>query len=936
MSINLSLNLLRRSLFLILTIGFTGLASQAYAQQNGDEEETIAKDSTEEINVRNADISAIVRIFSKKTKRNYILDEKVKGKVSIFLPGRVSSSEAVRILDSVLALKGFSSVPIGENLWKIVPARDAKQTTIPTRTEDPAGKPSAAMVTRLLNLKYVNVEDVKQLLTPLISPDGLLNAYTGANSLILIDSEDNLMRLVRIARSLDVPFSDREMTIIPVDHADAQDIADKLNEILGEGEEPPSESASSGIDLIRARLRESIARRTLASQPNAAGDGAGDSSPASVASTTVAPRARAPKIIADERTNSIIVVADEDMTARIRALVSQLDSELDRSGARFYVYRCQHADAEHLAEVLAGLVGESTSTSGSDSTANSLFSNARNQGRNTNSLQRGNRFSRTQDRIRSQQRTPGRSRGENSSDSGGGTSSVTLSEDVSITADPDTNSLIIAAERTEYLKVLELLKELDVKRRQVLVEAIILEVGVDDSMQTGVDWITSAGSDDGGLLAQSNFGNDLTQLLSDPTSVGQFSIAAASAGSLKLPGITIPTQSVLLRAAKSNQNVNILSSPTILGTDNQDAEIVVGQNVPFLASTSTSGDNLSNTFNQIDRQDVGITLRITPQITSDDFVHLDIFTEVSNVVAATLTSDLGPTTSLRTSETSVFTKDGQMVVIGGLISDEISQTEDGVPFLKDVPVLGMLFREETEAINRKNLLIFITPHIVRDQFDARDLTTAGRDEMERDIEFYNHQPKRREVLRSIDIDRVSEAEIFEGEAPTTILPPKSKVDLESPDSSSPLEIEVPSNSAEAQPGSGPAAPKFVPERAELSPGEESIPASGAGSRFVVLELVAPELVPENFPIRLSGDKATIGVVIPADSSLGAKQFFGVGQNYSYHLENKAIPLRTVGVFGSPSEAKLFYSVPEDSWHTLSPFEILRLGEGPWKNGGDFG
>ena len=173
-------------------------------QSQGDKanEQEYGKDSNTEINVKNADIAAIVRIFSRKTKRNYILDEKVRGKVSIYLPGKVSSDEALRILDSVLALKGFTSVPIGENLWKIVPSKEARQSTIPTLTESRTDTPSSAVVTRLLSLKYVNAQDIQQILAQLVSADGLVNAYTGTNSLIVIDSEDNIERLVNIMNSM--------------------------------------------------------------------------------------------------------------------------------------------------------------------------------------------------------------------------------------------------------------------------------------------------------------------------------------------------------------------------------------------------------------------------------------------------------------------------------------------------------------------------------------------------------------------------------------------------------------------------------------------------------------------------------------------------------------------------------------------------------------
>lgn len=729
------------------------LAMQVSAQISDNEVENYAKDDNTEINVKDADISAIIRIFSKKTKRNYILDEKVKGKVSIFLPGKVSSNEAINILDSVLSLKGFTSVPIGENLWKIIPARDAKQTTIPT-INNISGRGNATVVTKLINLKHVGADEVRSLLAPLVSSSGLLNAYTGTNSLIIIDQEDNIKRLTKIISTIDIPFTDQELIIIPIEHAEAQDIADKLTEIMGSNDDSDGDAgASGGIARTPSAKRASLRNRN--NSQNATNSSL-------TSAKTVSARVRAPKIIADERTNSVIVVADAETGNKVRALAKQLDSSVDLSGNRFYVYRCQHANAEEIAEVLAGLVGQGGNNTQGNSTP-ALF-----PGQNTGSRDRGNRFSSTQDRLNSQSRTPGRSRSENNNTSGG-TSSVSLSENISITADPSTNSLVINAGKSEYEKVRELLKQLDIKRRQVLVEALILEVGVNESLNLSTEFSTSGGGLDGGIYA-SNTQGGLANLISDPTALNNFTLAAASAGTLSLPnGISIPSQTILMNAAQNNSNANILSSPNILATDNEQAEIVVGQNVPFLASTSSNQTNLNNTFNQIDRQDVGITLRITPQISSSDFVTLNMFTEVSNVLESTANSELGPTTTIRTSETTIITKNNQMIVIGGLISDNISEAEDGVPFLKDVPIIGSLFRATSENQRKTNLLIFITPRIIKDQFDARTISLEHRDHLQNTIINGDVYPDRKNSLESSKLHEVIEVEEYEGEIPKQII-----------------------------------------------------------------------------------------------------------------------------------------------------------------------
>lgn len=881
-----------------------------------------AKDSSTEINVRDAELAAIVRIFSKKTKRNYILDERVKGKVSIYLPGRVSSGEAVRILDSVLALKGFTSVPIGDNIWKIIPAQEAKQTTIPT-VDEISGRGSPTVVTTLVNLKHVAADDLKQLLTPLVSSYGLLNAYTGSNSLIIIDSEENVKRIKRIINELDIPFTDREMVIVPVEFADAVDVAEKINEIISDGEDKDS-NPTSPHDFIKARL-DARSRLTNGSENNATSTGQ---------SITVAARSRAPKIIADQRTNSIIVVADEENTAKVRALISQLDSQVDLSGNQFFVYRCQHASAEELAQVLAGMANnKSNSSSGSTTTGLSRTSI--------------NRTQQSEGRLSQTRRTPGQSR-STSNDQSGQTGSFNFGDEITITADPSTNSLVIYASRNDYDKMKTLLKELDIKRKQVLVEAAILEVRITEGTQLGTTWIGSGGGADGGLIGTQS-PDSLASLLTNPaeffanpSKVQGLTVAAASSGTLSLPGgVAIPSQSALVTAAANSSNVNILSSPTILTTDNEEAEIIVGENVPFLASTSTSETNLNNTFNQIDRQDVGITLRITPQISSSNFVTLRIFTEVSNVVEESKASTLGPTTTIRTSETTVITKDGQMVVTGGLIGDLIEQTETGVPFLKDIPVLGHLFKVEGERQVQTNLLIFITPRILDNQYDARDETIERRNVMQNVIEHYEMTPTRAEILQNRDIDRVTETEIYDGKKPSTILPPtkpeivsnkKNNTQATVHTSSAPiLELE-----ARPEIPSAPTA-KFAPSQESVfNANSQVVPASRRiidekGALFVILQPL-DQTAADNFrlPLVTSPSGVLLPITIPAGSSQTAQSFFEAGQHYCYQANNHCNRLRALGIFTSRTEAETFYGVDAARWHTLSPHEIMNLGKQLWQ------
>ena len=929
------------------------------------DEETLAKDSSTEINVKNADITAIIRIFSKKTRRNFILDERVKGKVSIYLPGRVSSEESMRILDSVLAYKGFASVPIGKNLWKIVPAKEAKSSTIPTQRDPPDGTPGPEVVTRLVQLKYINADEVRQLLAQLISADGFLSAYAATNSLVLIDSEDNIARLLDIVNTMDVPFSNREMTIIPIVNAEAKDIAEKLNEILGlnSSQGPGSGGAAAGgnldfgLELARARVRQMAMQNAGGAQagmnPNQTGAAPGGGE---AASASVGARASQPKIIADERTNALVIVADEDTTARVRAIVSQLDSKVDMSGAQYWVYRCQHASADELADVLGGLVGKGGSGSRSGSEGGGMF----NAGSDLISGSTGG-SSRRSGRQSGQNRTPGQSRGTTSSGNGGA-SSVELSENLSITADKSTNTLVIFGNKTDYQKIKALLEKLDVKRRQVLVEAMLLEVGIDDNRDNRVSWIASAGGADGGILASNN-GNSIAGMLENPAGIQDFAIAAASAGSLTLPGgVVIPSQTLLLNAVRANSNVNVLSAPTILTTDNEQAEIVVGSNVPFVTSSATSDQNLNNTFNNVERQDVGITLRLTPQISSGDSVTLKIFTEVSSVLSTD--PNLGPTTAIRTSETSVITKDSQMIVIGGLMSDSLNESERGVPFLKDIPVLGHLFKSSNERRQRTNLLILITPRIIRDQFDARDRTISERDRVSREMQYREMVPDRGEVLFNRDIDRVSEATAYEGPIPSTIFEPQhaDPNDAAAPpaprDSASSVQHPTEFRSPADEVLEFKVDPKFAPSeepKGRLNPSStksssKAAPGVPGGQRFVVLKVLGSQEDLHKLPfagsiIKMAGWKGgaqetVVGLSLPVDAGAKATDYFRVGTERHYELGTseespegapKSVAVIALGVFANESEASGFYpGLAKGSWYTLSPYEILSIGDGPWK------
>lgn len=721
------------------------LLNESEAEESAPQGADKSTSLTTTLNGSEIEISTLAKAFSKITKRNYIVDNTVKGKVAIHLATAVSVPEALKIFESVLLLKGFTTVPMGANTWKIISAKDARQTTIPTITT--AGDSSnEALVTRLIRLKNTQAADLQQILAQFVSKDGAINSFAATNSLIIIDSSANIKRLSNLVSQLDVPALDQDITIIPINHADAKDLSEKINKILGGDAEADQSASRSAVNL---------GRPNFAIPPPNIGQLQASNSGVNVKTEQ---RQLPIKLIPDERTNSLIVVADQILTEKVKALVEQLDSEVDRSGGKFYVYRLQHADATEVADILSSLITGSPQSSGKSTSGvtGALGSSSSSSGFGLGSRSRDRSSTRSdsaENRLASaiRQSSPFFSTA-GQSDAG----KVNLEGEVTVAADNSTNSLVINASRGDYNKIKELLTELDVKRRQVLVEATILEVSLSNAEGMGVEWQTTAGTDQGGMLAQTNYGG-FSNLLTNPKSLSDLTIAAASSGSIVLPGgLTLPSQAILVTALSKNQNVNVLSTPTILAIDNQEAEIKVGENVPFVTAKGTNQTNLNNTFNEIERQDVGIKLRITPQISAGDYVVLKIFVEISNVVSGTRNDPNGPTTTIRTTETMVEVKSEQMVVTGGLIADSVTDSSRGVPYFEDIPVLGHLFRRDDSERRRNNLLVFITPRIISDQFVAREKTMAQRDKLEKIIEKEGAEPDRKEVLRSSEINQVVE------------------------------------------------------------------------------------------------------------------------------------------------------------------------------------
>jgi general secretion pathway protein D len=664
---------------------------------------------------QDVDIPVLAKFISEITKRNFIVDEKVRGKVTIISPTKVTPDEAYAIFQSVLQVKGFTTVPSGR-IIKILPTKDAKQNGAPVVYNGTLAEAGDEVVTRLIPLRHVNAADLMPVLQPLVSSDGVLQPYPQTNSLVLTDTALNVQRLLGMMEELDIEGYERRTEVVALKYAIAADLAKKVENIMQEQGETENPSQS--------RIKVVTAATTSPSN----------------APTSTASSLRGMRVLADERTNSLIVMCGVREMKAVRRLVSQLDVPLPPGSSKIHVYSLKYANAEELLPVLADLIGERTG--GSES-------NSLNVPRRDRRITRERRFGdRQQSRSGSGfgDRPPAAPPSPPSPHGGGSTSGSApeFGSEVTITADPATNSLLISASPQDFETLARVIEQLDVRRKQVYVEAMILEVSMERARELGIELQGGFSINGEGVgLGRTNLGS-LNTALTNPGSLAGLLLAAASNKTIELPdGTRIPAQVALLRAAQNSTDINVLSSPTLLTADNQEAEILIGQNVPFVSSRATDSSDLDNLFATVEREDVGITLRLTPQISEGDTVRLDVYEEVSAIVPTTVGDPnlVGPTTSVRSASTTVVAKSGQTVAIGGLISDNTTSQSSGVPFLQDVPVLGNLFKSNGKRGNKINLLIFLTPHIVREDTEIAAHTQGERDRFRSFLRDHNAPAK---------------------------------------------------------------------------------------------------------------------------------------------------------------------------------------------------
>ncbi|MBF0368111.1 MAG: type II secretion system secretin GspD [Magnetococcales bacterium] len=583
-----------------------------------------AADGSYTLNLKGADITTLIETVSQATGRNFILDPGIKGKVTVVSADSLSVDELYQVFLSILEVHNLITVPTNGAI-KIVPETRIKYSGMPLTSQlEIAQARGDEVVVRVFELMHVDASRLVAVLRPMITPKGHLAAYSPSNMLIVSDYASGVRRIARIISRVDRPSSG-EIEVVRLEHASAADLVRVLGSLL----------------------------KSNTSSKNKSSDDK-------------------PMLVADDRTNSILIGGDKSARLRLRAIITHLDTPVEITGDTQVIY-LRFANAKDLAPVL------------------------NNVGR---------------DFVQKEKAKKGQA----------AKSDVV----VNVQAYESANALVISAPPRMNRTLLDVVRKLDIRRAQVQVEAVVAEVstGMDDEL--GIQWGILGGSgDEQGIVAGTNFSGSGTGLFTLAAQLGE----GSSSVSFDPEGLSIGFTDAshiagLIRALRKDTSTNILSTPTVVTMDNEEAEIIVGQNVPFITSSST--DNAGNPFQTITREDVGLSLKVTPQINEGDAIRMNIEFEDSVVTPSTVsTADV--VTNTRSIKTVVMVDHTRILVLGGLIKDDLVETADKVPVLGDLPLLGGLFRYDTHTKVKTNLLVFLRPTILRNEQDGFLLTQSKYD-----------------------------------------------------------------------------------------------------------------------------------------------------------------------------------------------------------------
>jgi len=563
------------------------------------------------LNLNNADIRVLINTVSEMTGKNFIVDPRVKGKVTVISSSPSDRDHIYEIFLSVLKVHGFAVVPSGD-IDKIVPSTVAKQDNIRTITGTQLHR-TDEIATRVIEVKHVMASQLVPILRPLMPQQAHLGVHADSNTLIISDSIANMERVISIVRRID-RIGTNEVELIPLEHANAADLVQVLTSLRN--------NAQKGK----------------------------------------APPGQQPILVADPRTNTILLGGNPDLRLELRALIAHLDTPVAIEGQTEVVY-LRYAQAKDLVTVLQGI---------------------------------GTKQLEAEKEVKK---------------------GAQAKPQFDIQADEATNALVITAPPLIMHSLKQVINQLDIRRAQVYIEAVIAELTDEKTVELGVEWQTAspvANENEDGSSGGKGF--DAESLLPFTNAGKGFSLGYYTGGNIR----------AAVRAFAGNTDTNILSTPSLLTMDNEKATIHVGQNVPFITgqySTSTT-DSSTTPFQTIERHDVGLKLTVTPQINEGDTIKLEIEQEVSSV---TSTGDSGPITNKRTLETSILVDNKQTIVLGGLMEDTHEESVTKVPLLGDIPILGLLFRNTNTTTNKTNLMIFLRPEIIRNQHTSLRLTNSKYD-----------------------------------------------------------------------------------------------------------------------------------------------------------------------------------------------------------------
>lgn len=619
------------------------------------------------LNFNNAEIEAVAKTLATLSGHNVVVDPRVKGTITLTSTVPVAPAQALRLFAAQLRTQSFALVE-SAGLYLVVPEADAKlQSGGVSAGAVPAS--NGQILTQIFQLNHESANNLVPILRPLISPNNTVNVNPGTNALVITDYADNLQRLGRIIAALDVANA-TGVEVVPLKHALASDVVPMLQRLLDSG------AASSGAP---AAGQSDATFKTM--------------------------------VMAEARSNSLIVrAANAARVALARSLIAQLDRPSDAgpnaASGNIHVVYLKNADATKLAATLRAAMSAQGNTSNSTAPAS----------------------------------MPSTGNATNANNASGANASFTAGSQPStggqIQADPSTNALIITAPEPQYRQLRAVIDKLDARRAQVFVESLIAEVSAEKAAEFGVQWqgpVGGKGDTNIGLLG-TNFRVGGANLISLATQGANGNVAPSSGLNVGVAHNSNGTYVLgfLARFLQTTGDGNVLSTPNLLTLDNEEAKIVIGQNVPFVTGQYTNNNTNAgsvNPFQTIERKDVGLTLRVKPQISENGTVKLQIYQEVSRLDPASINSATGLITNKRSIESSVLVEDGAIVVLGGLLQDDYGNSQERVPGLGDVPLFGNLFRAESRGRKKTNLMVFLRPVVVRDGASTENLSLSRYEQM---------------------------------------------------------------------------------------------------------------------------------------------------------------------------------------------------------------